>query len=180
MQISEIVYGNWITHGLQIENDVAANCVRAALDSGITTFDTADVYANGRAEEVLGHALRGHRRESLEVFTKVYWPVGPDPKGPNDTGLSRKHIMEGINGSLRRLGMEYVDLYQAHRYDRFTLLEETMEAFADVVRQGKALCDRDRAGRSSTRSMAAPRRRQIRISASSTTSRAGSHSSSIR
>ena len=77
MQISEIVYGNWVTHGLQIENDVAANCVRAALDSGITTFDTADVYANGRAEQVLGDALRGHRRESLEVFTKVYWPVGP-------------------------------------------------------------------------------------------------------
>jgi aryl-alcohol dehydrogenase-like predicted oxidoreductase len=139
MQISEIVYGNWVTHGLQIENDVAADCVRAALDSGITTFDTADVYANGRAEEVLGHALRGHRRESLEVFTKVYWQVGPDPKGPNDTGLSRKHIMEGINGSLRRLGMEYVDLYQAHRYDLFTPLEETMQAFADVVRQGKAL-----------------------------------------
>lgn len=139
MQISEIVYGNWITHGLQVDDDVATSCVREALDAGITTFDTADVYANGRAEEVLGHALRGLRRESLEVFTKVYWPVGPDPKGPNDTGLSRKHIMEGINGSLRRLGMDYVDLYQAHRYDRFTPLEETMQAFADVVHQGKAL-----------------------------------------
>jgi aryl-alcohol dehydrogenase-like predicted oxidoreductase len=139
MQISEITYGNWLTHGSQIENDVATQCVRAALDSGITTFDSADVYANGKAEQVLGAALKGERRESLEVFTKVYWPVGPDPKGKNDTGLSRKHIMEGIDGSLRRLQMDYVDLYQAHRYDSFTPLEETMQAFADVVRAGKAL-----------------------------------------
>lgn len=118
LKITEITYGNWLTHGSQIENDVATACVRAALDAGITTFDTADVYANGAAEEVLGTALKSQRRESLEVFTKVYWPVGP--KGPNDTGLSRKHIMEGINGSLRRLQMDYVDLYQAHRYDHDT------------------------------------------------------------
>jgi aryl-alcohol dehydrogenase-like predicted oxidoreductase len=139
MQISEITYGNWLTHGSQVENDVATQCVRAALDAGITTFDTADVYANGRAEEVLGAALKGERREALEVFTKVFWPVGPDPKGKNDTGLSRKHIMEGIDGSLHRLQMDYVDLYQAHRYDVFTPIEETMQAFADVVRAGKAL-----------------------------------------
>jgi aryl-alcohol dehydrogenase-like predicted oxidoreductase len=139
MQISEITYGNWLTHGSQVENDVATQCVRAALDNGITSFDTADVYANGRAEEVLGAALKGERRESLEVFTKVYWPVGPDPKGKNDTGLSRKHMMESIDNSLRRLQMDYVDLYQAHRYDRFTPLEETMQAFADIVRAGKAL-----------------------------------------
>ncbi|WP_235735476.1 aldo/keto reductase family protein [Nocardioides alcanivorans] len=139
MQISEITYGNWLTHGSQVEDDIATRCVRAALDSGITTFDTADVYANGRAEEVLGAALAGTRRESIEVFTKVYFPVGPEPLGKNDTGLSRKHILEGIDGSLRRLGMDYVDLYQAHRYDLFTPLEETMEAFADVVRSGKAL-----------------------------------------
>jgi aryl-alcohol dehydrogenase-like predicted oxidoreductase len=139
LQISEITYGNWLTHGSQVENEVATQCVRAALDSGITTFDTADVYANGRAESVLGAALQGERRESLEVFTKVYWPVGPDPLGKNDTGLSRKHILEGIDGSLRRLQMDYVDLYQAHRYDSFTPIEETMQAFADVVRSGKAL-----------------------------------------
>jgi aryl-alcohol dehydrogenase-like predicted oxidoreductase len=139
LQISEITYGNWLTHGSQVENDVATQCVRAALDAGITSFDTADVYANGKAEEVLGAALKGERRESLEVFTKVYWPVGPDPKGKNDTGLSRKHILEGIDGSLHRLQMDYVDLYQAHRYDSFTPLEETMQAFADVVRAGKAL-----------------------------------------
>ncbi|PQM45020.1 L-glyceraldehyde 3-phosphate reductase [Mycobacterium talmoniae] len=139
LQISEITYGNWLTHGSQVENDVATACVHAALDAGITTFDTADVYANGAAEQVLGAALAGQRRESLEIFTKVYWPVGPDPKGKNDTGLSRKHIMEAIDGSLRRLGTDYVDLYQAHRYDAFTPLEETMQAFADVVRAGKAL-----------------------------------------
>ncbi|MCZ2404303.1 aldo/keto reductase family protein [Paenarthrobacter sp. Z7-10] len=137
LKITEITYGNWLTHGSQVENDVATSCVKAALDAGISTFDTADAYANGAAEEVLGSALKTQRRESLEVFTKVYWPVGP--KGPNDTGLSRKHIMEGINGSLRRLQMDYVDLYQAHRYDHETPLEETIQAFADVVRSGKAL-----------------------------------------
>ncbi|WP_103062746.1 aldo/keto reductase family protein [Actinomyces qiguomingii] len=137
LKITEITYGNWLTHGSQVEADTAIDCVHTALDLGITSFDTADVYANTVAEEVLGQALKGQRRESLEIFTKVYWPVGP--KGPNDVGLSRKHIMEGIDGSLRRLGMDYVDLYQAHRYDYATPLEETMQAFADVVRSGKAL-----------------------------------------
>ena len=137
LKISEITYGNWLTHGSQVENDVATQCVRAALEAGISTFDTADVYANTKAETVLGDALQGERRESLEIFTKVYWPTGP--AGKNDTGLSRKHIMESINGSLTRLRTDYVDLYQAHRYDTETPLEETMQAFADVVRQGKAL-----------------------------------------
>ncbi|ARD41570.1 aldo/keto reductase family protein [Actinomyces gaoshouyii] len=137
LKITEIAYGNWLTHGSQVEADTAIDCVHTALDLGITSFDTADVYANTAAEEVLGRALSGQRRESLEIFTKVYWPIGP--KGPNDVGLSRKHIMEGINGSLRRLGVDYVDLYQAHRYDYETPLEETMQAFADVVRAGKAL-----------------------------------------
>jgi aryl-alcohol dehydrogenase-like predicted oxidoreductase len=137
LKISEITYGNWLTHGSQVENDVATQCVRAALDCGITTFDTADVYANTKAEAVLGEALKGERRESLEIFTKVYWPTGPG--GPNDSGLSRKHIMESINGSLRRLRTDYVDLYQAHRFDTETPLTETMQAFADVVRAGKAL-----------------------------------------
>jgi aryl-alcohol dehydrogenase-like predicted oxidoreductase len=137
LKISEITYGNWITHGSQVENDVAIKCVHAALDAGITTFDTADVYANTKAESVLGEALRGQRRESLEVFTKVYFPTGPG--GPNDVGLSRKHILESIDGSLRRLETDYVDLYQAHRYDVETPLEETMQAFADVVRAGKVL-----------------------------------------
>jgi aryl-alcohol dehydrogenase-like predicted oxidoreductase len=133
--VSEISYGNWITHGSQVEEEAATACVRAALDTGITTFDTADVYAGTKAEEVLGRALKGERREGLEIFTKVYWPTGP---GRNDRGLSRKHIMESINGSLRRLQTDHVDLYQAHRYDYSTPLEETMEAFADVVHSGKA------------------------------------------
>ena len=137
LKISAITYGNWLTHGSQVENDVAKQCVRAALDSGITSFDTADVYANTKAETVLGEALKGQRRQSLEIFTKVYWPTGPG--GPNDSGLSRKHIMESIDGSLSRLQTDYVDLYQAHRFDTETPLEETMQAFADVVRAGKAL-----------------------------------------
>ncbi len=159
LKISEITYGNWLTHGSQIENEQARACVRAALDAGISTFDTADVYANTAAETVLGEALKGERRESLEIFTKVYWPTGPG--GHNDCGLSRKHIMESINGSLRRLQTEYVDLYQAHRYDTETPLEETMQAFADVVRSGKALyigvsewtADQIRAGQALARQM---------------------------
>jgi aryl-alcohol dehydrogenase-like predicted oxidoreductase len=137
LKVSEITYGNWLTHGSQIENEQAKACVRAALDAGISTFDTADVYANTQAETVLGEALSGERRDSLEVFTKVYWPVGPG--GKNDVGLSRKHILRSIDGSLERLRTDYVDLYQAHRYDYATPLEETMQAFADVVRAGKAL-----------------------------------------
>src|SRR5450432_4895210 len=117
LKISEIAYGNWITHGSQVEEDAAKACVAAALDEGITTFDTADVYAGTKAEAVLGRALHGLRRESLEIFTKVYWPTGP---GRNDRGLSRKHIMESINGSLRRLQTDYVDLYQMHRFDHHT------------------------------------------------------------
>jgi aryl-alcohol dehydrogenase-like predicted oxidoreductase len=136
LKVSELSYGNWITHGSQIEEEAAAACVKAALDEGITTFDTADVYAGTRAEEVLGRALKGQRRESLEIFTKVYWPTGP---GQNDRGLSRKHIFESIHGSLRRLGTDYVDLYQAHRFDYETPLEETLRAFDDLVRQGKVL-----------------------------------------
>src|SRR3954462_11384855 len=136
LKISEIAYGNWLTHGSQVEEDAALAWVRRALDEGITTFDTADAYANIKAESVLGKALQGERRESLEILTKVYWPTGPG--GPNDSGLSRKHILESINGSLERLGTDHVDLYQAHRYDHETPLEETMEAFADVVHSGKA------------------------------------------
>ncbi|MEV6609535.1 aldo/keto reductase family protein [Kutzneria sp. NPDC051319] len=137
LSVSEISYGNWITHGSQIEQDQAVKCVHAALDAGITTFDTADVYANTKAESVLGAALKGQRRESLEILTKVFWPTGPG--GPNDRGLGRKHLMESINGSLARLGTDYVDVYQAHRFDRTVPLEETFLAFSDIVRQGKAL-----------------------------------------
>jgi aryl-alcohol dehydrogenase-like predicted oxidoreductase len=134
LMVSEIAYGNWLTHGSQVEAEAAHACVRAALEVGITTFDTADVYAGTRAESVLGEALAGVRRESYELFTKVFWPTGP---GPNDRGLSRKHIMESCNASLRRLKTDHLDLYQAHRYDVETPLEETLRAFDDLVRQGK-------------------------------------------
>ncbi|MEJ7690851.1 MAG: aldo/keto reductase family protein [Nocardioidaceae bacterium] len=137
LKVSEISYGNWLTHGSQIEEDQARACVRRALDEGITTFDTADAYANTLAESVLGRALEGVRRESVEILTKVYWPTGPG--GPNDSGLSRKHIHESVNGSLDRLQTDYLDVLQAHRYDHLTPLEETMEAFADVVHAGKVL-----------------------------------------
>ena len=136
LKVSELAYGNWITHASQVAEDAAIACVHAALDAGITTFDTADVYAGTKAEVVLAKALRGQRREGLEIFSKVYWPVGP---GMNDRGLSRKHIMEAAHGSLRRLGVDYLDLYQAHRFDYETPLEETLRAFDDLVRQGKVL-----------------------------------------
>ncbi len=134
MYVSEIAYGNWITHGSQVEEDAAIKCVHAALDAGITTFDTADVYAGTRAEVVLGKALKGVRRESYELFTKVYFPTGT---GKNDRGLSRKHIMESIEASLKRLNTDHIDLYQAHRFDFETPLDETLQAFDDLVRQGK-------------------------------------------
>jgi aryl-alcohol dehydrogenase-like predicted oxidoreductase len=134
MVVTEISYGNWITHGSQVEEEQATRCVHAALDLGITTFDTADVYARTRAESVLGRALHGQRRDGLEIFTKVFWPTGP---GQNDRSLSRKHIMSSIDGSLTRLQTDYIDLYQAHRYDYATPLEETMQAFADIVHAGK-------------------------------------------
>jgi len=134
LRVSEIAYGNWLTHASQVEEDAATACVHAALDAGITTFDTADVYAQTGAESVLGRALAGQRREGLEIFTKVYWPTGP---GQNDRGLSRKHIIESCHGSLKRLQTDHIDLYQAHRFDHHTPLEETMRAFDDLVRSGK-------------------------------------------
>jgi aryl-alcohol dehydrogenase-like predicted oxidoreductase len=137
LSVSELSYGNWITHGSQVEEEQAIACVKAALDAGITTFDTADVYANTAAESVLGRALAGQRRESVEIFTKVYWPTGPG--GPNDKGLGRKHITESANASLTRLQTDHIDLYQAHRFDKTVPLEETMLAFADLVRAGKVL-----------------------------------------
>ena len=134
MYVSEIAYGNWITHGSQVEEEAAIKCVKAALDVGITTFDTADVYAGTRAEVVLGKALKGVKRESYELFTKVYWPTGA---GKNDRGLSRKHIMESVHASLKRLNTDHIDLYQMHRFDYETPLEESLSAFDDLVRQGK-------------------------------------------
>ena len=136
MYVSEIAYGNWITHGSQVEQEAAIKCVRTALDCGITTLDTADVYAGTKAESVLGKALKGVRRESYELFTKVYWPTG---SGKNDRGLSRKHIMESVHASLKRLNTDHIDLYQFHRFDYETPLEESLSAFDDLIRQGKVM-----------------------------------------
>jgi aryl-alcohol dehydrogenase-like predicted oxidoreductase len=161
LKVSAVSYGNWITHGSQVEADQATACVKKALDLGVTTFDTADVYAGTKAETVLGDALKGVRRETLEIATKVYFPTG---RGPNARGLSRKHIHESIAGSLRRLGTDYVDLYQAHRYDFETPLEETMVAFADVVRRGQALYIGVSEWTAQQISDAAPLARDLRIS----------------
>lgn len=132
LKVSEVAYGNWVSY---TEREAVA-IARAALECGVTTFDTADVYGATRAEVMLGHALKGARRESIEICTKVYSRIGP---GANDRGLSRKHIMEAANGSLKRLKTDYIDLYQAHRYDEQTPLEETLRAFEDLVGQGKVL-----------------------------------------
>jgi voltage-dependent potassium channel beta subunit len=136
LRISEIALGNWITHGGQVDEEAASACVHAALEAGITLFDTADIYEVGKAESVLGRALKDVRRSYVSIATKVYWPT---EQGPNDRGLSRKHIMESCDASLVRLQTDYVDLYQAHRYDTQTPLEETLRAFDDLVRAGKVL-----------------------------------------
>jgi aryl-alcohol dehydrogenase-like predicted oxidoreductase len=136
LKISEVVYGNWITHGSQIDDAQAASCVNTALDLGVTSFDTADAYAQGRAETSLGKALAGQRRDGLEIFSKVYWPTGD---GVNDRGLSRKHIVRSCEASLRRLQTDYLDLYQAHRFDYETPIDEVVRAFDDLIRAGKVL-----------------------------------------
>jgi aryl-alcohol dehydrogenase-like predicted oxidoreductase len=136
LRVSEIALGNWLTHGGSVADDTAIECVRTALDEGITFFDTADIYNKGRAETVLGKALKSERRDDMVVASKVFWPMSDNP---NDQGLSRKHIIQSCNASLKRLGMEYLDLYQAHRYDDEVPIHETLRAFDDLVRSGKAL-----------------------------------------
>ena len=136
LHVSEVALGNWVTHGGQVGDDAASACVEAALDSGINFYDTADIYERGKAETVLGNILKGKEREHLVIATKTFWPMSNHD--PNDRGLSRKHMMQSIEGSLRRLQMDYVDLYQAHRYDEDVPLEETMRAFNDIVDSGKA------------------------------------------
>lgn len=136
LKVSEIALGNWVTHGGQVGDDAARSCVHAALDAGINFFDTADIYERGKAESVLGEILKGHIRQHLVIATKTFWSMSDDP---NDRGLSRKHMLESIDGSLKRLQMDYVDLYQAHRFDKRVPLEETMMAFDHIVRTGRAL-----------------------------------------
>ncbi|OON80920.1 aldo/keto reductase family protein [Streptomyces tsukubensis] len=136
LRISEIVFGNLLYPQDSTPDEAVLACLRTALDEGVTTFDTADIYGMGRSEELLGRALAGEPRDGAVICTKVFFPAG---NGPNGSGLSRKHVLEGLEASLRRLGTDYVDLYTAHRYDPNTPLEETMLAFADLVRAGKVL-----------------------------------------
>jgi aryl-alcohol dehydrogenase-like predicted oxidoreductase len=136
VRVSEIGLGSWLTYGLGVEADVAKACVARAYELGVNIFDTADVYGRGAAEQLLGEALAGYDRSSYVLATKVYFPVGD---GPNDRGLSRKHIVEQCHASLRRLGTDYIDLYQCHRFDDETPLDETLRALDDLVRQGKVL-----------------------------------------
>ena len=136
VKVSEISLGSWLTYGGSVAEEQATACVHKAYDLGINFFDTANVYMRGAAEEIVGNALGGFDRDSYFLATKVYFPMG---EGPNDRGLSRKHITEQCHASLRRLGVDYVDLYQCHRYDEGTPLEETLRALDDLVRQGKVL-----------------------------------------
>ena len=136
VKVSAVGLGSWLTYGGSVEEETAKACIARAYELGVTFFDTANVYARGRAEEVVGRGLSGFRRESFVLATKVFFPMGD---GPNDRGLSRKHVYEQCHASLRRLGVDYIDLYQCHRYDRNTPIDETCAVMNDLVRQGKIL-----------------------------------------
>jgi aryl-alcohol dehydrogenase-like predicted oxidoreductase len=136
MQVSVVGLGSWLTYGGSVEEDAARACMRRAFERGVTFFDTANVYARGRSEEVVGRQIAEFPRHEIVLATKVYFPMGD---GPNDGGLSRKHVREQMDASLRRLQVDYVDLYQCHRYDVNTPLEETVRAMDDLVRAGKTL-----------------------------------------
>jgi voltage-dependent potassium channel beta subunit len=138
LKVSEVCLGSWLTYGGATEDRTAEECIDRAYELGINFFDTANVYARGKSEEVVGRALRKYPRDSYVVATKVYFPMNDGPM-PNNRGLSRKHIMEQCEASLKRLGLDYIDLYQCHRYDSETPLEETLRALDDLVSQGKAL-----------------------------------------
>ncbi|EGL20052.1 MULTISPECIES: aldo/keto reductase family protein [unclassified Paenibacillus] len=136
LKVSEISLGSWLTYGGYVERDNAVQSIRKAYDLGVNFFDTANVYKQGEAEKVVGDTLKEYPRESYVLATKAFWPMG---EGPNDRGLSRKHIMEQAHASLKRLGTDYVDIYYCHRYDPETPLEETLRALDDLVTQGKVL-----------------------------------------
>lgn len=136
LQVSEIALGSWLTYGKAVADNTAENCIHKAYELGINFFDTANAYETGQAEIVLGKALQSYDRSSYVVATKVFFPMGDKP---NQSGLSRKHIMEQCDASLKRLGLDYIDLYQCHRFDANVPVEETMLALDDLVKQGKIL-----------------------------------------
>ncbi|MCD9023220.1 aldo/keto reductase family protein [Cohnella silvisoli] len=136
LKVSEISLGSWLTYGGYVEQERAASAIRKAYELGVNFFDTANVYEQGAAEKVMGEILRDYPRESYVLATKAFWPMG---EGPNDRGLSRKHVTEQINSSLDRLGLDYVDIFYCHRYDTETPIDETLRTIDDFVRQGKVL-----------------------------------------
>ncbi|MGO4372361.1 aldo/keto reductase family protein [Paenibacillus sp. MCAF20] len=136
LKVSELGLGSWLTYGTATAEETAQACIHKAYDLGINFFDTANAYNNGAAEEVMGSALKAYSRSSYVLATKLFFPMGA---GPNDRGLSRKHIMEQCDASLKRLGTDYIDLYQCHRFDNDTPVEETLRALDDLMAQGKIL-----------------------------------------
>ena len=137
LQVSELSLGAWVTYGGQVGQEVAEQCMKAAFDAGVNFFDNAEAYADGNAEIVMGNVIKklGWKHEDYVVSTKIFW----GGEGPNKTGLSRKHILEGVDNSLRRLQLDYVDLVYCHRPDPRTPIEETVRAMSHVINQGKAL-----------------------------------------
>lgn len=136
LKVSEISLGSWLTYGGYVEKENAVRSIETAYDLGINFFDTANVYEKGAAEELVGEALKAYPRESYVLATKAFWPMGD---GPNDRGLSRKHVMEQVHASLKRLGHDYVDIFYCHRHDPETPLDETLRTIDDLIRQGKVL-----------------------------------------
>ncbi|TFH37403.1 MAG: aldo/keto reductase [Anaerolineales bacterium] len=136
LKLSAISLGAWVTFGDQIDAGIASDLIHRAYDAGINFFDNADIYAKGKAEEVMGAAIKDLPRQGLVISSKVFWPTMP---GPNGGGLSRKHIIESCEASLRRLGLDYLDIYFCHRYDPVTPLDEVVRAMDDLIRQGKVL-----------------------------------------
>lgn len=134
LKVSEFSLGAWVTYGGQVGEKESRKCMLAAYEAGVNFFDNADVYASGNAEIVMGEVIKDLKRTDLVISSKVFWPTGP---GPNDRGLSRKHIMESCHASLKRLKVDYVDLYFCHRHDPETPLEEVVRAMDDLVHQGK-------------------------------------------
>ena len=136
LKVSEISLGSWLTYGNAVERETAIRTIDKAYELGINFFDTANAYNRGEAEKVVGEALRKYDRNSYVLATKVFFPMGD---GPNDRGLSRKHIYEQAHASLKRLGLDYIDILYCHRYDPETPVEETLRIFNDLMRQGKIL-----------------------------------------
>nr|WP_170312232.1 aldo/keto reductase family protein [Paenibacillus sacheonensis] len=136
LKVSEISLGSWLTYGGYVEKQNAVQAIEQAYDLGINFFDTANVYERGAAETLLGETLKSYKRDSYVLATKAFWPMGD---GPNDRGLSRKHVIEQCNASLKRLGADYVDIFYCHRYDSETPLTETLRAIDDLIRSGKVL-----------------------------------------